>query len=194
VTMGMRQTLDVLNAMEADGVIDRYAMTEAVAAYNYIEPTVTDDLDILISFKEVSDRPESGLITLAPIFAYLNAKGYEEHRKEGLVIEGWPVQFLPVASDLDAEALAQAQEVEIQLNEGEGSVLTRILRAEHLVAICLRVGRPKDLIRITQFLEEDAVDVSILREILLRHGLKEAWQAFCGRTGIADPCDIEGKS
>jgi hypothetical protein len=182
------------HADEANGVIGRYAMAGAVAAYNYIEPTVTDDLDILISFKEVSDRPESGLITLARIFAYLNAKGYEEHRKEGFVIEGWPVQFLPIASDLDAEALAQAQEVEIQLNEAEGSVLTRILRPEHLVAICLRVGRPKDLIRIAQFLEEDAVDVSVLCEIPLRHGLKEAWQAFCDRIDIADPCDIEGKS
>jgi hypothetical protein len=38
MTVGMRQTLDVLNAMEADGVIDRYAMAGAVAAYNYIEP------------------------------------------------------------------------------------------------------------------------------------------------------------
>ncbi len=189
--MGMKRTLEVVNAMEADGVIGRYAMSGAVAAYNYIEPTVTDDLDILISFKETSDRPKSGLIALAPIFAYLKAKGYQEHRKEGLVIEGWPVQFLPVASDLDAEALAQAQEVEIQINKAEGSVWTRILRAEHLIATCLRVGRPKDLIRITQFLEEDAVDLSALSEVLRRHHLKEAWQAFCSRTGVADPCHIQ---
>jgi hypothetical protein len=118
--MGMKRTLEVVNAMEADGVIGRYAMSGAVAAYNYIEPTVTDDLDILISFRETSDRPKSGLITLAPIFAYLKAKGYQEHRKEGLVIEGWPVQFLPVASDLDAEALVQAQEVEIQSKRPRG--------------------------------------------------------------------------
>src|SRR3989449_11564987 len=104
--MGLKQTLDVLNAMEADGIIGRYAISGAVAAYNYIEPTVTADLDILISFHETSARPKSGLITLAPIFAYLKAKGYQEHRKEGLIIQGWPVQFLPVASDLDAEALA----------------------------------------------------------------------------------------
>jgi hypothetical protein len=189
--MGMKQTLEVINAMEADGIIGRYAIGGAVAAYNYIEPTVTDDLDILVSFRETADRPKSGLITLSPLFAYLKAKGYQEHRKEGLVIEGWPVQFLPVASELDAEALAQAQEVEIQINEAEGSVSTRILRAEHLVAICLRVGRPRDLIRITQFLEEDAVDLSALSELLGRHHLKEVWQAFCNRIGIADPCHIQ---
>ena len=63
--------------------------------------------------------------------------------------------------------------------------------AEHLVAICLRVGRAKDLIRIMQFLEEDAVDFPALSEVLRRHHLKEAWQAFCSRTGIADPCHIQ---
>ena len=189
--MGMKQTLEVINAMEADGIIGRYAIGGAVAAYNYIEPTVTDDLDILLSFRETADRSKSKLITLSPLFAYLKAKGYQEHRKEGLIIEGWPVQFLPVASDLDAEALAQAQEVEIQINEAEGSVWTRILRAEHIVAICLRVGRPKDLIRITQFLEEDAVDFSALSELIRRHHLKDAWRAFCNRTGIADPCHIQ---
>jgi hypothetical protein len=191
--MGMKATLEVINAMEADGVIGRYAISGAVAAYNYIEPTVTDDLDILIAFKETSDRPKSGLLTLAPLFAYLKAKGYQEHRKEGLVIAGWPVQFLPVASDLDAEALTQAQELEVQINQAEGSIRTRVLRAEHLVAICLRVGRPRDLIRITQFLEEDAVDLPVLSEVLRRHHLKEAWQAFCSRAGIIDPCGIQRK-
>ena len=131
--MGMKATLEVINAMEADGVIGRYAISGAVAAYNYIEPTVTDDLDILIAFKETFDRPKSGLITLAPLFAYLKAKGYQEHRKEGHVIEGWPVQFLPVASDLDAEALAQAQELEVQIILHGGADGIRLGRA---VALC----------------------------------------------------------
>lgn len=36
--MGIKQTLDVINEMERDGVIERYAIGGAVAAYNYIEP------------------------------------------------------------------------------------------------------------------------------------------------------------
>jgi hypothetical protein len=32
-SMGMKQTLDVLNRMEVEGVIDRYAIGGAVAAY-----------------------------------------------------------------------------------------------------------------------------------------------------------------
>jgi hypothetical protein len=140
--MGMKKTLDVINAMETDGVIGRYAVAGAIAAYNYIEPTVTEHLDILISFDAGPDRPRAGLITLAPIFSYLKSKGYGEFRKEGLLIEGWPVQFLPAANDLDAEAIEQAQDVEIQIDELQGIVRTRVLRPEHLIAIALRVGRP----------------------------------------------------
>jgi hypothetical protein len=91
--MGMKQTLDVINRMEADGIVGRYAIAGAVAAYNYVEPTVTEDLDILIAFD--SGRPlQTGLITLGPILSYLNDKGYSDFRKEGLIIEGWAVQFL----------------------------------------------------------------------------------------------------
>ena len=192
--MGIKQTLDVINAMEYDGIIRRYAIAGAVAAYNYIEPTVTDDLDLLVSFSERASIPQSGLMTLGPVFSYLRAKGYEEHRKEGLVIEGWPVQFLPVASDLDTEALAQARPITIELGKAEGSVRTRVLRPEHLVAISLRVGRPKDLLRIAQFLTEEAVDLPALCEILQRHNLNESWKAFCRRSGIADPCALQAKS
>ena len=191
--MAIKETLEIINAMEADGVIGRYAIAGAVAAYNYIEPAVTDDLDILISFRESHQHTDSGLVTLAPIFSYLKQRGFEEHRKEGIVIAGWPVQFLPVANDLDAEALAAAEEVEIAVNENAGSVQARILRAEHIVATSLRVGRPRDLIRITQFLEERAVDIAALCAVLQRHQLKLAWQSFCRRTGIPDPCAVDLK-
>src|ERR1700730_16648150 len=44
-TMGMKQTLGVLNRMEAEGIIGQYAISGAFAAYYYVEPTVTEDLD-----------------------------------------------------------------------------------------------------------------------------------------------------
>jgi hypothetical protein len=182
--MAIKETLEIINAMEAGGVIGRYAIAGAVAAYNYIEPAVTDDLDILVSFHEVHPQAETGLITLEPIFSYLKARGYDEHRKEGIVIAGWPVRFLPIANDLDAEALAAAQEVEIKINETVSPVRTRVLRAEHIVATCLRIGRPRDFIRITQFLEEAAVDIVALCAVLDRHALVAQWQLFCRRTGM----------
>jgi hypothetical protein len=57
--MGMKQTLDVINRMEADGVIGRYAVAGAVAACNYIEPALTDHLDIMIAFESSQAQPRS---------------------------------------------------------------------------------------------------------------------------------------
>jgi hypothetical protein len=74
--MGMKQTLDVINRIEAEGIIGRYAIAGAVAAYNYIEPTVTEDLDILVSFDAPAAFSQSGLITLSPILSWLKANGY----------------------------------------------------------------------------------------------------------------------
>jgi len=176
--------------MEATGVVGRYAISGAVAAFNYIEAAVTEDLDILISFNEALTQGSSGLLSLSPIYSYLKSKGYEEHRKEGIVIGGWPVQFLPVIDALDAEALAQAQEIEVKFGVAEGVVKTRVLRPEHLVAIALRVGRPKDLIRIAQFIEEDVVEMTVLCDILDRHALSGSWRRYCVRAGLENPCPV----
>ena len=73
--MAIKETLEIINAMEAAGVIGRYAIAGAVAAYNYVEPAVTDDLDILISFREPHQQTDAGLVTLAPIFSYLKQRG-----------------------------------------------------------------------------------------------------------------------
>jgi hypothetical protein len=123
--------------------------------------------------------------------SYLNDKGYSDFREEGILIEGWAVQFVPVANSLDAEALANAADVELELNPREGSVSTRVLRPEHIVAIALRVGRARDRSRIIQFLEEDAVDIATLCAVIGRHGLGNEWAHFCRRVGIADPCALK---
>jgi hypothetical protein len=189
--VGMKQTLDVINRMEADGVIGRYAIAGAVAAYNYIEPAVTSDLDVLVSFEQPESSQKTALISLEPVYSYLKVKGYDQHQKEGIVIGAWPVQFLPVASPLDAEALAQAEDVEVEVNRGEGTVKTRVLRPEHIIANALRVGRPQDFIRIAQFLQEQAVNITALCALLDRHSLKDSWQSFCRRAGIGNPCDLD---
>ena len=46
--MSIGKTLQFLNQMVADGIVEQYAIAGAVAALNYIEPSVTEDLDILI--------------------------------------------------------------------------------------------------------------------------------------------------
>ena len=121
------RTITVLNQMVEDGIIRRYAIGGAVAAMNYLEPALTEDVDVLISFDTQSP---SGPVTLGPIVDWLGAKGYSEWRKEGLVVDGWPVQFLPVADPFGTEA----------------TISTWMLSAEHVVATALKAGRPKDFV------------------------------------------------
>ena len=186
--MALKQTIDVLNDMAAEGVIESYAVGGAVAAFYDIEASSTDDLVILISFDNRGGGGAAGLVTLGPIVDYLSARGFTEWRHEGIVISGWPVQFLPVADSLDAEALKEAPAVELEVTPGEPFVSTRILCAEHVMAIALKVGRPKDLIRISQFVSEDAFEMRNFCDILARHGLRSKWSECCLRLGFKNDC------
>jgi len=167
----MRATLEVINRMQADGVIGKYAIGGAVGATFYLEPSATLDIDIFISLKTPSD---SSLITLSPIYDYLASRGCKVER-EYIVIEGWPVQFLAVSDALDEEALAQAVETEVE------AVRTWVMTAEHLVAIALRTGRAKDFTRLLQFVESGVIQSHKLDEILKRHGLLAKWEQFGDR-------------
>jgi hypothetical protein len=180
--MSLGETLRVLNRMVDDGVLANYAIGGAVAALNYIEPTVTEDVDVLISFEGQS---RAGLITLGPIVSYLAEAGYTQWEKEGLIVEGWPVQFLPVSDGLDQEALELAELVEDEFGTG-ATIATRVLSAEHIVATALRTGRPKDFLRIDAFLTQEAVDLERLKAVLLRNGLADKWTAFCRKSGRPD--------
>jgi len=183
--MSMRNTIEVVAKLAEQGAIQRYAITGAVAALNYIQPTLTEDLDVLISIAHFEER-RSGLILLTPIENALAAMGYTERTDLGYMIGDWPVQFLPVASELDEEALEMAIEIEIDATSAP-PLKARCLRAEHIVAIAVKLGRLKDLARVQSFLEEDAVDLAALRTVLERHSLMRAWLSFCTKAGIENP-------
>lgn len=183
--MTLRKTIEVVTKLAEQGAIERYAIAGAVAALNYIEPTLTEDLDILVSIAHFDNRA-SGLILLGPIESALAKMGYTERKDVGYLIEGWPVQFLPVASTLDEEALEQAVEVDVELT-GNPPLKARCLRAEHIVAIAVKLGRLKDLARVQAFLEQHEVDLAALKRVIARHGLEAAWLSFCGKANIEDP-------
>ena len=183
--MSMKQTIAVISQMEAEGVIGRYAIGGAVASFLYIDVSFTEDLDILVALHDQTAK--SGLITLEPITKYLAEKGFAEFRKEGIVVHGWPVQFLPVADPLDEEGLQEAVVTELPVDR-ETTVSCRVLRAEHLMAKALAVGRPKDHARLTQFMETGHSDAPYLCGVLERHGLSGKWRAFCERFDLIDPC------
>ncbi|HVM60720.1 MAG TPA: hypothetical protein VMV72_07620 [Verrucomicrobiae bacterium] len=167
----MRATLEAINRMRADGVIGKYAIGGAVGATFYLEPAATLDIDVFVSLNEPSG---SSLVTLSPIYDYLGSRGYKAE-KEYVIIEGWPVQFLPISDGLDEEALAQAIETEME------GARTWVMTAEHLVAIALRTGRAKDFTRILQFVEGGVIHVDKFDAILKRHGLVAKWEQFGDR-------------
>lgn len=169
----MEKTLRVLNRMLKDGVIERYAIGGAIAAIYYIEPFETSDLDVFFAV----GASQSGLQILAPLYDYLMRAGYQASG-DFVEIEGWQVQFLPVFNPLIEEAVERAAEVKYKRTK------TRVMRADHLVAIMLDTGRPKDYARIIQFLEERAVDLDELKSALARHHLNEKWEAFARKFGV----------
>lgn len=105
------------------------------------------------------------------MYDYLTRRGFKTE-KEYIVIEGWPVQFLPPGNPLVEEALAQAVETELE------GVRTWVMTAEHLAAIALQTGRAKDHNRILQFIESGTLDPDKLDSILSRHGLLAKWEQF----------------
>src|SRR5437016_577821 len=161
----MKETLKVINQMVKDGVIEDYAIGGAVAAIYYLEPFDTADLDVFVQV----ETSGSDLMILAPIYEYLVKRGYKA-TGEFIYIEGFPVQFLPVFNPLTEEAVRKAQLIKY------ARVTTRIMRPEHLVAIMLDTGRPKDYLRISMFLEQGKVDLRRLYPVLKRHALIKKWK------------------
>ena len=169
--MGIETTLRVLNELQAEGAMGEYAIGGAVAAFLYIEPGTTFDLDVFMAWKPGPD----GLLTPAPLYAELAKRGYGEYEREAIMIEGWAVQFLPAGTPLIEEALTEAVEIVIK------GVPARIFSKEHLMAICLQTGRPKDFARLLQFIEESNPDMKRFEKIVNRHTLSEAWEKFKAR-------------
>jgi hypothetical protein len=162
----MEKTLQVLNELERDGHVGRYAIGGAMAATFYAEPIVTFDLDVFV----VLPSTTSGLITLEPLYRELARRKYQ-FREECVDIEGVPVRFIAPYNALVEEALVSAR------NTQYGSTPTRVLTVEHLIAIALQTGRDKDRERVT-LLRRGSFDEALLTSIVLRYDLKARWDQW----------------
>jgi hypothetical protein len=166
--MSLEKVFSIIKQMEADGVIGRYAIGGAVGAIFWIEPFQTKDLDVFVA---LPTSMGGTLLTLGPIYEYLLARGF---RPEGqcIIIEDWSVEFVPPATPLVEEALAEAVERDVN-----GAAI-RVFTAEHLAAICLQVGRSRDHDRVLRFLEAGVLNAEKFDTILRRHELLEKWSKF----------------
>jgi len=166
--MKIQDVIVMLNQLERDGVIQRYAIGGAVGATFYLEPVSTLDVDVFIAFKR---QQGSMLVSPAPIFDYLKRTGCNMEG-EHIVISGWPVQFLPANGPLLEDALDSAVEVDVE------SEPARVLTAEYLAAVALQTGRAKDKARLLQFIEAHALDRKKFEQLVERHGLTNKWREF----------------
>lgn len=163
----MERTLQVLNELERDGDLTRYAIGGAMGATFYVEPLLTFDLDVIV----LLPKTQGGLLTLAPLYEALRSKGFTEEG-ECVLIEGVPVQFLPAYNALLEEALREARDTLYETTP------TRVLRVEHLVAICLQTGRAKDRERVRLLREQATLDQEYLSDFLTRYDLGGKWKEW----------------
>lgn len=157
---------DYLNA-RSGGPLTRWRWrSPRKGAAFYLEPVATLDVDVFVLFE-----PAPVILALTPIYEACAKLGYRAEG-EAIEIEGWPVQFLPAGEPLLAEAVREAV-----VRESE-ELRTRVMTAEHLMAIALQTGRAKDHARLVMFVEAGVADMQRLRRILERHSLLERWAKF----------------
>lgn len=164
----MKKALQVINKLKSEGFIEDYAIGGGVGTMYYTEPITTYDLDIFIALKD----ERRGIILLTPIFEYLRDKGYK-WSGEHIILGDYPVQFI-VADDLEKDAIINARDITYQ------GVKTRVMQAEYLIAILLRAGRAKDILKIQMILEQYTVDKKRLNKVLTRYKLGEKYQKVIG--------------
>lgn len=159
----MDKALKVIRELHKSGLIRAYAIGGGIAATYYIEPILTFNLDIFFI------PAAEGLDVLSPIYGELKKRGYSLE-KELVIVEGIPVQFIPVYNDLVKEAVETAVESRYQ------RVRTRVLRPEYLLAIALQTNRSKDRERAIQLLDQAKLDSKSLAGLLKKYGLGERYR------------------
>jgi hypothetical protein len=162
----VRELAQLLNDMQAAGVIDGYALFGATAQMRYTEPVATLDADVLVTLPN-----PTGLDVLRGIYEFCAARGLRPVG-EAIQVGAWPVQFVPVFSSLTQEALNEADVADFE------GVPLRVVRPDHLAVIALSVGRAKDFVRILALLESGSVNRPQLASLASRHALTEAWKRF----------------
>jgi hypothetical protein len=163
------KALQVLNDLKREGLIGDYAIGGAIAAMYYVQPFLTEDLDIFTTLPETP----SGIVILRPIYEYLEKRGYKA-RGTYIDIGDTPMQFISIPKDstLEIEAIKNAKEITFK------KVKSKVVRAEYLIAFWLRSYRLKDQAKIEMLLDQTKINVEELENILKRYNLWDKWMDF----------------
>jgi len=159
--------IEVVDAMVAEGIIEKYAIGGALAATLYGEPIATIDLDIFFVFKK---KQNTLVLSLDEIYDYARKRGFEfDH--EFVRIDSWLVQFVESShSPLWTNAIDTARMLPLD------SHTLPVIDPEYLVAMWLFAGRAKDYQKIAIFLESALVERNRLKTVLEDNGLMVKWR------------------
>ena len=128
-----------LNDLKRRRIIKDYAVIGAVAAAAYVEPVLTEDIDVVVLVETDDEFWE----TYARV-------GDAAEGLEGMhhVLGGRPVQLFPsTIKPIYRDAVAKARQSRI------GNVRVKVASPEHLVMLGLEAFRYKDKLRIAALLE-----------------------------------------
>lgn len=158
----MKKVFQVLNRLAREGVIGDYAIGGAIATMFYTESFPTKDVDVFV----VPEKTEgTGVIHFGGLFRRLKELGYNEFRSQFIMIEGFPVDFV-VPDELIEEGMRHSEEMRYE------GVTVRVLPAEYLAAIALRVRRPQDIQKVRLLRDSGRLDERKFTSIIKRHGVK----------------------
>jgi hypothetical protein len=163
----VESALRLANEAVEKGLIGSYAVAGAFAFIFHGEPFETKDLDLMMKLS----LTHAGLVDLAPVWRHF-VEGGAVAEGQFLRLSRILVDIVPACDALDDEALREAVTARVGRQTG------RFLTAVHAVAIAVRTGRPRDQMKITRLLDSapEAIDHRRLEEVLVRHGLLEAWK------------------
>lgn len=161
----------IFDQLRSEGVIGSWAIAGGSAALFYVEPFVTFDVDLFVAIEQ-----RGPLLDLDHFHIRLRELGHEV-KGEHIDIGGIAVQIIVPPPGVEMSALTNA------VTHHSGGREVRVVSAEYLMAICLKVGRVKDKLRLEMFLDEKAYDEKELERILLEHDLLEKWQNYLTKRG-----------
>ena len=163
----IEKVIVVLEDMQSENIIEKFAIGGAFAAILHNEPISTIDLDI---FFLLADKSDSLSLSLDVVYKYAEKHDFSfDH--EFINIYGWLVQFVEASHNpLWIEAIEEAESVKV----GKKEIL--VIDKERLAAMWIFAGRNKDYQKISMFWDAGILDEEKLFDILERHNLLSKWK------------------
>ena len=143
-SMSFVDAIRKLNDLKQRGLIRDYAVIGAVAATAYVEPVLTQDVDVVV----LVDSDDEFWETYRRVGEAAEGIDGMHHILGGRTVQMFPSTIKPIYRD----TLAASRQTRI------GNAMVKVASAEHLVALALEDFRYKDKLCIAELLELPETD------------------------------------